>query len=474
MIGSVITGSFNVVIGGQPAAHKTAIAAHAGPILNGASKVQVNSLASARITDTFTCPMSDGPKPHVGGKIMPPGCPNVVVEGLPAARMGDVTLCSGPPQPGMGWGSGEGEFAGRDETPTRDCNGKPINDQEEPNSCVVANCRSILQEMGCGRRQTVGVPKMKPVLDPKTKKPVLDDDGKPKMAPVLDKEGNPVMEPVKSREGEGGPLQVKDAPNEAKLRKRASMMTDIRYGGFEPPPDGSDEKAYKQAGNLHYNPETGSNPWGVPAFLNAHGVETETFSHPPNYDNDPETKKQVDLGRERAKEMNAIQKPEGKNFKDVYDYNDAVEKYNKQVTEIDKKYAGQGFDERKMKEGQAAALGPAQDAAMADIKKATAEGRPVIAGVDSTKPPRSPPQTNHCVIIDKITGEPPNEVVHIRNPAPRIPGATGPVPGCQQIPMADFKKMMHPGGPFHAASPCIPGVTTQRYGTITPLSFPGA
>ncbi len=147
MIGSVITGSANVVIGGQPAAHKTAMAAHSGPVLNGATKVQVNSFAAARITDTFTCPMSDGPKPHVGGKILPPGFPTVVVEGLPAARMGDVTLCSGPPQPGM-----EGGFGGAHTAPavtqTVDCRGQPLANQEEPNSCVVASMRMILEQKG--------------------------------------------------------------------------------------------------------------------------------------------------------------------------------------------------------------------------------------------------------------------------------------------------------------------------------------
>ncbi len=52
---------------------------------------------AARISDMHTCPMSDGPKPHVGGPIMPPGCPTVLIGGLPAARMGDMATCAGPP-----------------------------------------------------------------------------------------------------------------------------------------------------------------------------------------------------------------------------------------------------------------------------------------------------------------------------------------------------------------------------------------
>jgi len=35
--------------------------------------------------------------PHVGGPILPPGCPMVLIGGQPAARMGDMALCVGPP-----------------------------------------------------------------------------------------------------------------------------------------------------------------------------------------------------------------------------------------------------------------------------------------------------------------------------------------------------------------------------------------
>jgi uncharacterized Zn-binding protein involved in type VI secretion len=45
-----------------------------------------------------TCPMVDpGPKPHVGGPILPPGAPKVLIGGLPAARLGDKCTCAGPP-----------------------------------------------------------------------------------------------------------------------------------------------------------------------------------------------------------------------------------------------------------------------------------------------------------------------------------------------------------------------------------------
>ena len=52
---------------------------------------------AARVTDMHTCPMSNGPVPHVGGPILPPGCPTVLIAGLPAARVGDMCTCVGPP-----------------------------------------------------------------------------------------------------------------------------------------------------------------------------------------------------------------------------------------------------------------------------------------------------------------------------------------------------------------------------------------
>ena len=44
-----------------------------------------------------TCPMANGPVPHVGGPILPPGAPTVLIAGMPAARVGDMCVCAGPP-----------------------------------------------------------------------------------------------------------------------------------------------------------------------------------------------------------------------------------------------------------------------------------------------------------------------------------------------------------------------------------------
>ena len=37
------------------------------------------------------------PIPHVGGPVLGPGQPTVLIGGLPAARVGDMALCVGPP-----------------------------------------------------------------------------------------------------------------------------------------------------------------------------------------------------------------------------------------------------------------------------------------------------------------------------------------------------------------------------------------
>jgi uncharacterized Zn-binding protein involved in type VI secretion len=52
---------------------------------------------AARVGDMHVCPMSDGPKPHVGGPVMPAGCPTVLLGGMPAARVGDLAACASAP-----------------------------------------------------------------------------------------------------------------------------------------------------------------------------------------------------------------------------------------------------------------------------------------------------------------------------------------------------------------------------------------
>lgn len=52
---------------------------------------------AARITDMHTCPMVTGVIPHVGGPVIGPGVPTVLIGNLPAAVVGDKATCVGPP-----------------------------------------------------------------------------------------------------------------------------------------------------------------------------------------------------------------------------------------------------------------------------------------------------------------------------------------------------------------------------------------
>ena len=55
---------------------------------------------AARVADMHVCPMvTPGvpPIPHVGGPVLPPGGIPTLIGGMPAARVGDMCFCVGPP-----------------------------------------------------------------------------------------------------------------------------------------------------------------------------------------------------------------------------------------------------------------------------------------------------------------------------------------------------------------------------------------
>ncbi len=51
----------------------------------------------ATLGSTHVCPMVTGYVPHVGGPVSGSGAPNVLINGKPAALMGDMCVCVGPP-----------------------------------------------------------------------------------------------------------------------------------------------------------------------------------------------------------------------------------------------------------------------------------------------------------------------------------------------------------------------------------------
>jgi uncharacterized Zn-binding protein involved in type VI secretion len=55
---------------------------------------------ASRVGDMHICPMvtpGTPPVPHVGGPITGPGCPTVLIGGMPASVVGDLCVCTGPP-----------------------------------------------------------------------------------------------------------------------------------------------------------------------------------------------------------------------------------------------------------------------------------------------------------------------------------------------------------------------------------------
>jgi uncharacterized Zn-binding protein involved in type VI secretion len=84
---------------GQPAARVADTTSHGTPLSPGPGcpTVLIGGMPAWRAgSDTHTCPLSDGPKPHVGG-VVAVGSMTVMIGGLPAARMGDSVVEVGPP-----------------------------------------------------------------------------------------------------------------------------------------------------------------------------------------------------------------------------------------------------------------------------------------------------------------------------------------------------------------------------------------
>lgn len=69
----------------------------AGPTFFAKNQAAYKMPPAARLTDLHTCPMVTVLVPHVGGPITGPGAPTVLIGGLPAAVVGDMCVCTGPP-----------------------------------------------------------------------------------------------------------------------------------------------------------------------------------------------------------------------------------------------------------------------------------------------------------------------------------------------------------------------------------------
>ena len=86
---------------GQPAARVGDQTGHGTPLAPGpgSTNVLIGGKPAWRATsDTHTCPLSDGPKPH-GCGVVAIGSFTVLINSLPAARQGDQVIEVGPPNP---------------------------------------------------------------------------------------------------------------------------------------------------------------------------------------------------------------------------------------------------------------------------------------------------------------------------------------------------------------------------------------
>jgi len=84
---------------GQPAARVGDPTSHGKPLSPGPGCPTVliaGQPAWRALSDSHVCPLSDGPKPHVGG-VVAVGSITVMIGGLPAARQGDMVVEVGPP-----------------------------------------------------------------------------------------------------------------------------------------------------------------------------------------------------------------------------------------------------------------------------------------------------------------------------------------------------------------------------------------
>ena len=87
---------------GMPAARVGDMAAHGGAIVGpGCPNVLIGGMPAAVVGDQGLCPAVTGVVPHVNFTVLPPGSPTVLIGGRPAARVTDQTICSGGGIPGV-------------------------------------------------------------------------------------------------------------------------------------------------------------------------------------------------------------------------------------------------------------------------------------------------------------------------------------------------------------------------------------
>ena len=81
----------------KPAARLGDQTAHGTPLLGQPStNVIIGNKPAWRVLDFHSCPLTSGVVPHVGGSVLK-GSSSVFINKLPATRLGDKIIESGPP-----------------------------------------------------------------------------------------------------------------------------------------------------------------------------------------------------------------------------------------------------------------------------------------------------------------------------------------------------------------------------------------
>lgn len=83
---------------GMPAARLGDPTAHGTPLVGPTfcATVLIEKKPAWRVGDMHTCPLANGPQPHVGGAVAI-GSVTVLIGGMPAARLGDMIVEAGGP-----------------------------------------------------------------------------------------------------------------------------------------------------------------------------------------------------------------------------------------------------------------------------------------------------------------------------------------------------------------------------------------
>jgi len=201
---------------------------------------------AARATDMHVCPMVTVLVPHVGGPILPPCEPTVLIGFLPAARVTDMLTCVGPPDiivmgsPTVLIG---GLMAAR------------IGDPTAHGGAIILGCFTVM--IG-----EAGVPS--PPAPPSPSPPSADA-----AALTPEAEASPVSE---GSGGSAGPQTDKPFFHQEKPMScvlASSRMIIKQLTGKDPGEKTLRDEAQKAG---WYDPKNGSNPWQIPSLLANHGV----------------------------------------------------------------------------------------------------------------------------------------------------------------------------------------------------------